>query len=254
MYPLIQIGPLNLSSGGLLVLLALMTAIWLSERAAQRRGGGELVGQVSSCMYPTLAGAVIGGRLWYGLLNWDLYGANPGLFLALRVADLAWPGALLGGMLAGRLWCRRKGFAPFAIADAAALGLLPAQAITALGLLLSGEAFGVPTQLPWGLPLFGALRHPTQIYLLLAALLSYGGLLMIARRNPVPGVLFAAYLVFQAAPLLVIEALRADSLLLPYGIRAAQVAGLALAIGGLRLMRDRLVHSSVRTSTAHLAR
>ena len=48
-----------------------------------------------------------------------------------------------------------------------------------LGLLLSGEAFGAPTSLPWGVPLFGAVRHPTQIYLALAALES-----LLAREKP----------------------------------------------------------------------
>src|SRR5213592_4776651 len=100
MYPLLQIGPLRLSSGGLLLLLSIILGGWLIARAARAGGGAELARQADSCFYPVLIGALIGARLWYGLFNLDLYGRNLGLFVALRVSDFAWPGALLGGALA----------------------------------------------------------------------------------------------------------------------------------------------------------
>lgn len=239
MYPLVRLGPFNLSSGGLLLVLAMVLGSTLMERVARQRGGPGLADQVSRVTLPALAGAVIGGRLWYGLLNWDLYGANPALFRALRIADLAWPGALLGGMLVGWLWCRWRRFDTAAVADAAALTLPLAQAVACAGLLLSGEAFGLATTLPWGIPLFGATRHPTQLYLALAALLSYGALRLFARRTLQPGALFAAYLGLQGLTLLLVEPLRADSLLLAYGIRAAQVAGLGLLLAALIWLRAR---------------
>jgi len=241
MYPLVRIGPFNLSSGGLLLLLAIIIGSTLMERAARRRGGATLTDQASRVTLPAVIGAVIGGRLWYGLLNWDLYGTNPQLFLALRLVDLAWPGALLGGVLGGWLWCRLRRFDTAAIADAAALGLLPTQAIACIGLLLSGEAFGIPTTLPWGVALFGATRHPTQIYLVLAALLSFAALHLLGRRPAPAGTLFAAYLLLQGLMLVLLEPLRADSLLLPYGVRAAQVAGLGLVLVALVWLRAHVV-------------
>lgn len=239
MYPLLRVGPLNLSSGGLLLLLAIVAGSALLERAARRRGGAELAEQASGATLPALLGAAAGGRLWYGLLNWDLYGRNPELFIALRVADLAWPGALLGGALAGWLWCRWRKVDVAPLADAAALALPIAQAIACAGLLLSGEAFGVPTDLPWGVELFGASRHPTQLYLAVAALLSWAILRRLARRALVPGALFATYLGLQGLTLLLLEPLRADSLLLPFGVRAAQVASLLLLMAALGWLRAR---------------
>lgn len=237
MYPLVQLGPLNLSSGGLLLVLALVAGTALAERAARRRGGEELAEQLARLTLPALAGAAIGARLWYGLFNWDLYGPSPDLLLAPRLADLAWPGALLGGTFAGWLWGRRRGLRSAAIADAAALALPAAQAIACVGLLLSGEAFGAPTALPWGIPLFGATRHPTQLYLALAALLGYAVLLPLSRRLLPPGALFVAYLALQGLAMLLLEPFRADSLLLPFGVRAAQVVGLALLLAALNAVR-----------------
>jgi phosphatidylglycerol---prolipoprotein diacylglyceryl transferase len=236
-YPLFELGPLRLSSGGLLLLLAIVVAQSLLVRVARARGNATLAEHAERCVYPALLGAAIGARLWYGAFSWSLYSQNPGLFVALRVGEFAWPGALLGGALAGALWCHWRRADTVELADCAALALPPAQALASVGLLLSGEAFGLPTDLPWGLPLFGATRHPTQLYFALAALLSFGVLRRMASRRPRRGTLMAAYLGLQGLTLLLIEALRADSLLLPGGLRAGQVFGLALVLLALLWMR-----------------
>ena len=233
MYPLVQVGPLRLSSGGLLLLLSIILGGWLIACVAGSRGGAQLAREADSCFYPVLIGALIGARLWYGMFNLDLYGRNPGLFLALRVSDFAWPGALLGGLLAGYMWCHRKGYDALKLADSAALTLPVVQAIASVGLLLSGEAFGAPTSLPWGVPLFGAVRHPIQIYFALAALISLLVLWWLSQRPLPVGALWVSYLGLQGLSSLLIEALRADSLVLPGGIRSAQVFGLALLLYAL---------------------
>jgi phosphatidylglycerol:prolipoprotein diacylglycerol transferase len=236
-YPLIELGPLRLSSGGLLLLLSVLVMQWLLVRTARVRSGAALAEQAERCVYPALLGAVIGARLWYGAFNWSLYRQTPSLLVALRVGEFAWPGALIGGALVGALWCRWRKIDPLELADCATLALPPAQALASIGLLLSGEAFGVPTDLPWGISLFGATRHPTQLYLALAALLSFGLLRRVTNRRPPHGTLTAAYLGLQGMTLLLVEALRADSLLLPAGVRAGQVFGLALVLLVLLALR-----------------
>ena len=125
MYPLIELGPLRLSSGGLLLLLSLLVAQWLLVRAARTRGDATLTEQAERSVYPALLGAVIGARLWYGVFNWSLYSQTPSLFVALRIGEFAWPGALLGGALAGALWCHWRKIDPLELADCAALALPP---------------------------------------------------------------------------------------------------------------------------------
>lgn len=248
MYPLLRIGPFSLSTGGLTLLLALYLAGWLLGRIALARGTTTLAAQSDALFYPTAIGALIGARLFYGLFNLDVYRRTVALFWALRVGDLAWPGALLGGMLVAFLWGRWRGFDLRGLADSAALALPPAQALGSVGLLLSGEAIGLPTTLPWGVPLLGALRHPTQIYFALAALLLLGVLCILARRAPRTGALWTTYLGGQGLILLLVEALRADSLLLPGGVRVAQVVGLALLIHGLWWARQHAHDTAAATS------
>jgi phosphatidylglycerol:prolipoprotein diacylglycerol transferase len=248
-YPLIELGPLRLSSGGLLLLLSVLVANFLLARAARARGSTALAEQAERCFYPALAGAALGARLWYGVFNWSLYSQTPSLFVALRVGDFAWPGALLGGALAGALWCRWRRADPIELADCAALALPPAQALASIGLLLSGEAFGLPTDLPWGIQLFGVTRHPTQLYLALAALLSFVVLRRVASRRPPRGALMAAYVGLQGVTLLLVDSLRADSLLLPAGVRAGQVFGLALVLLALHWMRR---HTGTTPNAGHV--
>lgn len=237
MYPLVQIGPFRLSSGGLILLLSVWLASRLVDRVAKARGGPTLESQVERCFFPVLIGAIAGGRLWYGFFNWDLYGRTPGLFWALRVSDLSWSGALLGGILVGYLWCRWRGLDTAGVADSVALALPIPQALASAGLLLSGEAFGTPTNLPWGVALFGAMRHPTQIYFAVAALVCLGLLSSLSSQRRPAGTLMAAYLGLQGLTLLLIEPLRADSLVFPAGVRAAQMAGLALVLVTLHWLR-----------------
>lgn len=235
MYPIIELGPLNLGSGALLLVIAMFIGHARFERVARVRGGEPLEYRASRCAPFALAGAAIGARLWYGLFNWDMYSQSPGLFLALRLGDLAWPGALIGGALAGYAYLRlrRLDDAAAPLADAAALALPLAQAIASLGLLLSGEALGAPSDLPWAVPLFGVLRHPVALYYLLAALATWGALVWVARLSVRPGTLATVYLASQGSALLLLEALRVDSLVAAGGVRIAQVVGLAMILMAL---------------------
>lgn len=230
MYPLVQLGPLRLSTGGLVLLLAVFVGTWLAGHMAVRRGGVALAAQVERCFYPIMIAAVLGGRLWYGLLNLDLFGRQPSQFWALSFGNWAWPGALLGGTLVGWLWCRRRGLPTLAIADSVVLALPFATALGYIGMLLSGEVFGVPTTLPWGIVLFGVVRHPTQLYFAFAALGSGIMLWQLSRHTWPPGGMAALSAALQGFMLIVIEIFRADSLVLPGGIRAAQVFGLVLVL------------------------
>lgn len=229
MHPLLEIGPVRLASGGLLLIVGILLAHSLFERLLQRRGD-ELLNASAGAVYAALLGAIVGGRIWFSLFHWQLYQQHPQLWYALRISDFGWGGAMLGAWAAAWLWCRWKQLPSAELADVAALALPVAYACASFGLLLSGEAYGAPTQLPWGIELFGASRHPTQILLLLASILTGVYLWRLARQTQPSGSLFRAWLGLQALSMLAIEALRGDSLLLTGGIRVNQLIALALLL------------------------
>jgi prolipoprotein diacylglyceryl transferase len=105
--------------------------------------------------------------------------------------------------------------------DAAAPGLLVAQAIGRIGNYFNQELFGGPTSLPWGLQISPAHRpvgyltdttfHPTFLYELLWNLLLAGALILLGRRGRIraPG-LFALYVAGYSAFRILEEKLRVD--------------------------------------------
>jgi prolipoprotein diacylglyceryl transferase len=105
--------------------------------------------------------------------------------------------------------------------DAAAPGLLLAQAIGRIGNYWNQELYGKPTKLPWGLEIDAAHRplqyfdratfHPTFLYELIWNLVGVGVLLYVARRFTIkPPALFALYVAWYTFGRFFEELLRVD--------------------------------------------
>jgi phosphatidylglycerol:prolipoprotein diacylglycerol transferase len=96
--------------------------------------------------------------------------------------------------------------------------------------LAAGTAFGSPTELPWGINLWNATRHPSQIYELIMSLLIFG-LIWFRKTNSPGGSDFLLFTALTAGSRLFLEAFRGDSTLIFGGIRLGQViAWILLAV------------------------
>ncbi len=106
-----------------------------------------------------------------------------------------WGGAVILGAVGAWIGCRRAGVKLTAFLDAAAPGLLLAQAIGRLGgNWFNQELFGAPTTLPWGLEIdpananfppdmaAGTLFHPTFLYEMLWNLVGVAILLLLDKK------------------------------------------------------------------------
>lgn len=105
-----------------------------------------------------LMGAILGARITH-FLFWDLKAilADPLSFLRFWEGGLSITGGIAGGVLAGFICFRREKvdfWHYFAVASPA---VLIGQAVGRIGCFLNGDAWGIPTSLPWGvsLPKFG---------------------------------------------------------------------------------------------------
>ena len=85
-------------------------------------------------------------------------------------------------LLAGHIWKKKLPRLPFI--DALACGVALFLPFYSLGNLAAGDAFGLPTNLPWGITLWEANRQLTQIYLFLATLILLG---VLCRRRRLAG-------------------------------------------------------------------
>ncbi len=155
----------------ILVLAALWLGLSLAEKRASRHGISKEV--LSNLVYYSLLGYVLGGRLFFALEHFQAFVKTP-LSIFSPNTDLFDPlGALVTAILVGLIYGQRHQLPLWNTLDA----LTPLFATLAVGLHLSqlaaGTAFGSPTHLPWGIELWNAIRHPTQVYELVASLLIF---------------------------------------------------------------------------------
>ncbi len=234
MYPVIPLGPLRLEARPLLILVALWAFLEIGARGARHDGlDGDHV--YNAGLYGLVSG-VLAGRVAHVFVYWSAYRSDPLQILSLNPNALVAPVVVIIALavIAAYLWHHRLPVAR--LADALAPAFLVSLALMSIGDLLSGRAYGLPSDLPWAIPLWGARRHPTQVYQLSAILIV---LVLVwrawARARPAGSLALWALLGISASRLFV-EAFRADSILLPGGFRAGQVValgGVLLALGFL---------------------
>jgi phosphatidylglycerol:prolipoprotein diacylglycerol transferase len=254
-YPfVIELGPLEITGYGLMMMVAFLMGGWLIALELRRRGLTE--DYAADVVAAAVIGGIVGAKLWYVAVAQD----TGALFSR---GGLVWYGGFIGGTGAVLLngW-RLKVPARWTMQLVAPV-LPAAYALGRVGCFLVNDDYGRPTDLPWavkfpqGLPpstaasmeqLFGIpvapgtdpsmvlAVHPTQIYetiLMLGAFM----LLWSLRKGARPiGWLFGLYLILAGVERFLIEILRAkdDRFLGPFTI--AQVTSVILIGLGLWIM------------------
>jgi phosphatidylglycerol---prolipoprotein diacylglyceryl transferase len=253
-----QLGPLEITGYGLMMMVAFLMGGWLIALELRRRGLSE--DYAADMIAAAVIGGIVGAKLWYVAVTQDA-GA---LFSR---GGLVWYGGFIGGTAAVILNGWRLKVPLRWTMQLGAPALPAAYALGRVGCFLVNDDYGRPTDLPWavkfphGLPpstaanmeqLFGIpvapgidpstvlAVHPTQIYeaiLMLAAFM----LLWSLRKGGRPlGWIFGLYLVIAGVERFLIEILRAkdDRFLGPFTL--AQLTSVVLiAIGTWLAMKLR---------------
>ena len=217
----------------ILIILAAWIGLTLSERRAPRRHVN--LDSLSNLLLVGLVSFVVGGRVLYALENLAIFAQSPASIFSLNTALFDQWGGLVVAAIMAFVYGRRIHLPLWLSLDA----LTPLFATLAIGIafshLASGAAFGKETNVPWAIEQWGALRHPTQIYEIVASILTLT-LILIQRTTARPGFEFILFVALTSASRLVIEGLRGDSTLIFGGFRAAQIAAwliLLVALIGL---------------------
>ena len=242
MFPVIHLGPLSIQARGLILLAAFWLAAEAAERSARRLGiRGDAV--YSLALIAAVAG-LIGARLGYVLEHWSAYQSDLGAIAALNFNTLSPLAGIVTGALAACLYARRQGVANRKLLDALTPGFIVFASGLALADVASGDAYGSPSSLPWAIELWGAPRHPTQIYQLIAVIVI--GLIVPRTRRAFDGAWFGLFVVLYSASRLFVEALRGDSETIG-GLRTAQLWSLIVLLIMLVLLRRWAGSTTVET-------
>jgi phosphatidylglycerol:prolipoprotein diacylglycerol transferase len=225
---LFQLGPFPVSSFGVFLLVAFVAGILLLRARTARWGwdGGEIL---DLSLY-SIIGGVIGARIGYVLVNLrDFQTDWTRVFTIWRDAGLTFYGALAGGAIVAWLYSRGRGWSFAWLADAAAPSLALGYAIAMIGTLLYGLNYGRAANVPWAVVLFGEPRHPTQLYLMLAALVILAIVLPAAGRPHAPGRVFWSFLGLYGIARAIIEVFM-DSPRVVGPLTLGQAVSLAVAV------------------------
>jgi prolipoprotein diacylglyceryl transferase len=156
-----HLGPLDLHFYGLMYVVGIALAIYITRRRWAAAGGNaDLVYDIALWVVPA---GILGGRIYFDLTTpaqiphvW--YGV-----LAIWDGGLGIWGGVAAGALVGVWRVRRAGASAGQFANAIAPALLVAQAIGRIGNYFNQELFGKPSGLPWALKIDYAARLTQQI-------------------------------------------------------------------------------------------
>jgi len=261
MYPILQIGPLAIQLPGLLLLVGFWIGTHIAERETARYKLDS--GLISNMIFIALAAGIVGARLGYALKYIDLYLSEPLNLLALNPNTLSiMEGIVVGliaamiyaivvGLIAAMIYAQRKGLSLLPTLDTLALGAAVFAIFVALAHLSSGDAFGAATTVPWAIELWGADRHPSQIYELLFAVGVTLVILKVRKTRSFSGFIFTLFVALAAISRLFLEGFRGDSSIVFGSIRSAQLIGfvvMILAMIALHLLSRNNVKGKAQTT------
>ncbi|RKY39412.1 MAG: prolipoprotein diacylglyceryl transferase [Candidatus Omnitrophota bacterium] len=163
------------------------------------------------CFY-VLLGGIIGARLFYILIyNLRFYLIHPYEMLALWHGGLSIHGGLVGGTLAGLLYCLRHKINFFLFADLFVIPLSLCLCLGRIGNFINGELYGRLTSVPWAVKFPGVegFRHPAQLYASLKNLIIFLFLLRLEKKGQKEGFLFFSFLFLYSLFRFLVEFFRA---------------------------------------------
>jgi prolipoprotein diacylglyceryl transferase len=147
-----HLGPIPIRAYALCIVAGIFMALWLAVRRWRTLGGkDDEIWDVSGW---AIVFGIIGGRIYHVISDPELYfekGRHPIDAFKIWDGGLGIWGAIALGTLGAWIGCRRKGIRLTAFADAAAPGVVIAQAIGRWGNWFNNELYGGPTSVPWKL-------------------------------------------------------------------------------------------------------
>ena len=269
-YPLkIQIGPLEITGFGLMMMASFVVGGWLvAQELKRRRLNDDFAGDV---IMGAVVGGIVGAKLWFVALH--------GADTLFSRGGLVWYGGFFGGCLGVILMSLRRQVPIRFTAQLVAPALPAAYAVGRVGCFMVGDDYGFPTTVPWavqfpqGLPptTAGSLAefgfripdgvsptevlavHPTMLYETLIMTVVFMVMWKLRRKPLGTGWLFGLYLALAGAERFFVEFFRAKDDRLLGSFTVAQATSVVVILIGIVVLA-RLAKAGEAAPGPHLTR
>ncbi len=198
---LVTIGPLRIYYYGVIFVLGIAITYFMFRRLARERGLPLSARDFDDYIIYSVIGVVAGARIGSILSELPHYLSSPLRIFAFWEGGMAFHGGLVGLLIAGLIYCRKKKISFYDVAD---LTVIPAALALGFGRIanfVNGEFYGTITTLPWGVkfPAADGFRHPVQLYEALKNFFMFEVLWLIKGKSLPKGFLFWLFITMYGA-------------------------------------------------------
>lgn len=161
-------GPLQVRWYGMMYVLGFAATYFLVRRQIALFHLSTLSKEFENLNLTMLICLILGGRLGYVLFyNFSYYISHPLEIFATWQGGMSFHGGLLGVLVGGWLYCRRKKMNFLENADVYVVTIPIGLGLGRVGNFINGELFGRASDVPWAMVFPGGgpvARHPSQLY------------------------------------------------------------------------------------------
>ncbi len=239
MYPILfKIGTLSIYTYGFFIAVSFITGILLAKHEAGRLGEDQE--KIMDLCFYVLIAAIAGSRLFYVLVNPDIFLSDPLEVFRIWNGGLVFYGGFIGALAVGLIYVKKQKMSILKTLDISAPSLAIAHFFGRIGCFFAGCCYGDISDLPWAVTFtnpdslapVGIPLHPTQIYSSLSNLSIFGFLWFFRLRKKFDGQIFWIYVLLYGTARSFIEMLRGDF----RGQPIFGIVSISQAIGGILIV------------------
>ncbi|WP_458411947.1 prolipoprotein diacylglyceryl transferase [Schinkia sp. CFF1] len=239
----LHVGPFTIYWYGVIIACGAMLGLWIAQRESIRRGFAKEI--FMDLVLYAIPIAILSARAYYVIFQWPYYAQHPGEIIKIWEGGLAIHGGLIGAVITGYVFTKKRNISFWKLADIAAPSIILGQAIGRWGNFMNQEAHGGEVTRAFleglHLPKFiidqmyinGVYYHPTFLYESLWDFVGFIILMSLRKVNLKRGELFLSYLIWYSIGRFFVEGLRTDSLMLTSHLRIAQVISIVLVVAAV---------------------
>ena len=216
---LLEFGPFQIRYYGLFYALGFVIAYFLIYYLAKRKQLPITKDDVADLLVYEIIGIIFGARLVYiAFYNPFFYFNNPFEIIAIWHGGLSFHGGLIGAIIAGYLFSKKKKIEFYDLADIAIIPVALALALGRIGNFMNAELYGRVTNLPWCIDysknqfvdnLPNGCRHPSQLYASIKNLTIFAILWLIKDKKLPKGFMFWSFVTLYGLFRTIVEFFRA---------------------------------------------